>query len=543
MVPESAVTRPDREDVGPGGWPEVYRVLRDRAPESLTARDLETLADAAWWLSRVEESLAVRRKAHAAHVAAGDLRRAGYNAWMLATEYGFIGRPALAAGWLTKARRHLADQPECVEQGFLAFAEAGMTAEGGDLDGALRLTRHMVDLGVRCDSADVTAMGRLLEGQLLIAAGETSAGMALIDEVMCDVMEGATGDLATGWLYCLAVPICFELCDLARAVQWNAAAMDWCATLPAGTPFHGLCRVHHVELLSLGGAWEQASAEAARACHELMDYHPNMAGEAFYVAGELRRRRGDLDAAEQAFLTAHQLGRDPQPGLALLRLAQGRPDVAAAALASCLAGDAQGLLRRARLLAARTQVEVARGELAVAREAAHELETLASGSSTALLDALSLTAGGAVAVAAGETMVALERLRGARTLWLQLELPFEAAETRLLLAAAYRAAGDPGSADLEVQAARTVFERLGSAAGLRRADELLRPEPGPPGGLTVRQLDVLRLVAAGRTNRQIAAELVISEHTVSRHVENIYARLGVSSRAAAATFAHEHQLV
>lgn len=532
-----------RAEAGAGGWPEAYRRLRDRDPDALSASDLETLADAAWWLSRVEESLTVRRRAHAAFVVAGDARRAGYNAWMLATEYGFIRKQALAAGWLTKARRHLADQPECVEQGFLAFTEAELMAEAGDLDEALRLAQHVIGVGERCDSRDVAAMGRLLEGRLRIETGEVVEGLARLDDAMCDVMEGALSDLVTGWLYCLAVPICFELTDLRRAAQWNEAAIAWCATLPAGTPFHGLCRVHHVELLGLGGDWDEANAQATRACQELMDYHPSMAGESFYVAGELRRRRGDLAGAEEAFLTAHELGREPQPGLALLRVAQGRADSAAAALRSCLAGGDWGPLGRARLLAAQAEVSLALGEVAAAHAAAGDLEAMAATSGATLLEAVASTARGAVALADGDVPEALDRLRRARTLWLELELPYEAAQARVLLATACRAANDDDTAALELRAARSTFQRLGSTAGLRHVEQLLEIDAGLPAGLTPRQREVLQLVTAGKSNRAIAAELMISEHTVSRHLENIYTKLGVSSRAAAASYAHSHHLV
>lgn len=534
---EQADTRTDR-----GGWPEVYELLRDRDLDSLGPADLEALADAAWWLSRVEESLAVRRRAHAAYVAAGDTRRAGYHAWMLATEYGFIGKDALASGWLTKARRHLADEPECAEQGFLIFSEAERAAAAGNHDEALRLARRMTDVGLRCGSQDVVAMARVLEGTLLINAGETSTGLAWLDEAMCDAMAGTLSDLVTGWLYCLAVPVCYELSDIGRATAWNDAAMAWCATLPAGTPFHGLCRVHHVELLGLGGAWDEAGTEAERACRELMNYHPNMAGESFYVAGELRRRMGDLAGAEDAFLTAHELGRDPQPGLALVRLAQGRGEAAATALASCLAGGDWHGLARARLLAAQVEVTVAVGDVDTGRKATRHLEMMARESGTKLLDAVALEARGAVAVADGEVADALNRLRRARTLWLDLELPYEAAQARLLLAAACRAAGDHDTAELELRAARSAFARLGSAAGLHRVDELLGTSRDLPSGLTARQLEVLRLVAEGKSNRDIAAELVISTHTVSRHLDNIYTKLGVSTRAAAAAFAHTHDL-
>lgn len=528
------VARPD--------WPEEYQRLHGQDPDGLAAADLEALADASWWLCRVDESLAIRRLAHAAYVVDGDARSAGYNAWMLATEYGFIGKPALAAGWLTKARRDLADQADCPELGFLAFTDAERAAEAGDRDEALRLARHATDIGMRCDDRDVAAMGRVLEGQLLIDQGDVREGLGRLDEAMVDVIEGALSDLVTGWLYCLAVPICFQLPDLKRAADWNEAAMDWCVTLPANTPFHGLCRVHNAELLGLRGAWSTANDVADRACRELMAYHPSMAGESYYVAGELKRRQGDAAGAEEAFLTAHELGRDPQPGLALLRLAQGHGEAAAAALRSCLAGAGWGLLDRTRLLAALVEVALVVGDRDAAREAANELVTMDRPDGADLIEAYADTARGALALDEGDIAAALERIRLGRDRWLELGLPYETAEARVLLAAACRLAGDDDTADIELRAARSTFDRLGARDAVERVDELVLGEPAQPGGLTPRQIEVLRLVAAGRTNREIANELVISEHTVSRHLENIYAKLGVSSRAAATTFAHTHGL-
>lgn len=542
MAGDPATSQRIQDDVDRTRWPEVYRRLRSRDLDDLGAAELEVLADASWWLSRVEESLAVRRRAHASFVAAGDARRAGYNAWMLATEYGFIGKSVLAAGWLTKARRHLGDQDECAEQGFVAFTRAEVAAGRHEVDEALRLARHTIGIGLRCDSRDLVAMGRLLEGELLIRRGAVSDGLARLDDAMCDVMEGVLSELVTGWLYCLAVPICFQLPDLSRALEWNSAAMEWCAQLPAGTPFHGLCRVHHAELLGLSGALEEASRAAELASQELMDYHPNMAGESFYVVGELRRRRGDAAGAEAAFLTAHELGRDPQPGLALLRLSQRRADAAASALRSCLAGGHWGLLDRARLLAAQTEVALALDDLAMATGAADQLQAIADGSGATLLEAYATMACGAVAVACEDVPLSLERLRRARTLWLELRLPYEAAQARMLLAETCRVAGDDDTADIELRAARTAFAQLRATHDVARIDGLLAAGPVVPGGLTPRQLEVLRLVAEGKTNREIADELVISEHTVSRHLENIYAKLGVSSRTAATTFAHTHDL-
>jgi ATP/maltotriose-dependent transcriptional regulator MalT len=532
-----------RDAAARAAWAEAYELLHPCDDAGLEPEDFEALADAAWWLCRVEESLAARHKAYQAYVAADNARRAGYSAWMLSSEYHFLGKDAVSAGWLRRAQRHLRDEPECVEQGFVTFAEAEVAELQGDLDGALALARRMTEIGQRCGSRDLIAMGTQTQGRLLIAKGQLADGLAMLDEVMCDVTAGALSDLATGWIYCLAVAVCFDTADLRRATEWNEAAMAWCESLPAGTPFHGLCRVHRVELMGLRGAWDEASSESVRACDELMSYHPNMAGESFYVAGEIRRRMGDLAAAEQAFLQALDLGRDPQPGLALLRLSQGKTGAAAAALRSCLASNAWNPLARARLLAAQVEVALATGELEAARAAAGELDAIAGASGADLLEALAVTARGALHLADGEVGQSLDRLRRGRALWLELGLPYEAAQARMLLATASRAAGDDETARLELRAARSVFERLGSAADVRRVDECLVEGARLPHRLTQREVEVLRLVAAGKTNRDIAAELVVSQHTVARHLNNIFAKLGVSSRAAATAFAYTHDLV
>jgi DNA-binding NarL/FixJ family response regulator len=527
-----------------GAWAEVHSLLKDQEDELLEPGDLENLADAAWWLSRVDESLEVRRRAYAAFVATGDDRRAGYQAWMIGVEYGDIGQETRSAGWLGKARRHLDGLPECEEQGLLAFSEAQRAEAAGDLAEAGRLARHMIELGHRCDSPDVVAAGRLVEARLLVDAGDVQGGLAFLDELLVDLASGAVSDLLAGWVFCLAVPVCLEVPDLPRATAWNDAAMAWCDTMPAGTPFHGLCRAHHAELLGLGGAWDRAGAEAERACEELLAYQPALAAESFYVSGDLRRRLGDLTGAEEAFRRAHELGRDPQPGLALLRLAQGRADAAAAGLRACLTTGDWPRLERARLLAAEVEVALARDDRDTAVAAASELDRLSETSGAGLLEALAETSHGTVALAAERTAEALERLRRARTRWIELGVPYEAARTRVLLARAGRAAGDDEAAELELRAARATFERLGSLVDLRQVDDLLQRDGAPPsGGLTPRQLEVLRLVAVGLSTREIAAELTISEHTVSRHLENIYLRLGVSSRAAATAFAHTHGLV
>jgi DNA-binding CsgD family transcriptional regulator/tetratricopeptide (TPR) repeat protein len=526
-------------DAAPPAWTAIYERLHDRARDELTAAELEALADAAWWLCRVEESLAARQKAYDKYVAAGDERRAGYNAWMLSTEYGFTGRATASSGWLERAKRHAQAAPDCAERGFVLYGEAEAVERRGDSTTALELSERMIDIGMACDSRDVVAMGLQLQGRLLVADGNVEAGMARLDEAMCDVLAGDLSELVAGWVYCIAVAVCFETADLVRASEWNTAAMTWCATLPAGTPYRGICRVHRADLLGLGGELAQADTEAETACRELMAYHPNMAAEAYYVTGEIRRRRGDLAAAGEAFRRAHQLGREPQPGLALLRLAQGRAGEGLSGLQSSLATSAWPMVGRARLLAAVVDVALAAGDSESARAAAGELSAHEVHDAPLLLQAAAASASGAVRLADREFAAAVARLRRARSLWLELGLPYEVAQTRVRIAEASEGLGDADSARLELDAARDGFARLGAAAEVRRIDEMTgRGES--PGNLTKREIEVLQLIAGGKTNREIAADLVISQHTVGRHVNNIFVKLGVTSRSAATAFAFIH---
>ena len=370
---------------------------------------------------------------------------------------------------------------------------------------------------------------------MLIAAGDVPAGLARFDEALCLVLAGELSPMFTGWIYCLGMQSCMALAELGRVGEWTAAAMDWCDALPEGnSPFLGLCRIHRVELLSLHGSWEAATAEADRAAATV---YPTVAAEASYVLGDVHRRRGAYALAEQAYARAHELGRDPQPGRALLALARGRTDAAAAALALA---DAGSPLARTRLLAARVEVALALGDLGAARAAAVELDGLA-GAGTGYPRAAAATATGAVALASGDTAAALTALRAARTRWTELGMPYEAAQARMTIAAACRQAGDRDGSLMELRAARVAFARLGARPDERRAAVLAADRT--PGELTAREVEVLALVAGGRTNRDIATALGISEHTVARHLNNIFAKLDVTSRSAATAYAYTHHLV
>ncbi|MFI9148932.1 LuxR C-terminal-related transcriptional regulator [Streptomyces sp. NPDC053367] len=542
-----------RDAVARQAWGEAYRLLSG-TPAPLTPDDFAAYADAAWWTSRIDESIVARMKAYAGYAAAGDERRAGYCAWMLFYEHQLAGRTAVAAGWLRRARRHLSGEPECAEQCYLAWMEAEAAAARGAFDEAMAVARRMTGIARRCGSPDLYAMGVQAQAGVLLAEGRVGEGLDLLDDAMCAAMAGELSPFFTGWIYCLGLQRCMACVDLERAAEWTEAAMRWCAAMPAENNFRGLCRVHRVEVLELRGLWPRALEEARRTCGELLPYERWTAGGAYVLVGDIQRRRGEPAAAEEAYERAHELGRDPQPGLALLRLAQGRAEASATGLRLALAGQPPGeeRLRRSRLLAAQVEVSLALDRLDAARTAADELGGLARewqrrcGSRTTLLHAAAASAGGAVAYAAHDAERALPLLRHALALWLALRVPYEEAQTRMTLAAACRSAGDDEGARMELRTARGLFERLGAAPDARRAAALLGAFGGPgdrgPGGLTERELQVLRLIAAGRTNRSVAAELVISEHTVARHLNNIFAKLDVSSRAAATAYAYRHGL-
>ncbi|WP_426403543.1 LuxR C-terminal-related transcriptional regulator [Streptomyces sp. R-07] len=555
-------------------WAEAYGLLhaQDAHPSrALTADDLMTLADAAWWSGRVDESVTARLRAHAAYVAGGDHRGAGLASWWLSYEYEGLGRPAAASGWLHRSHHHLDDEPPCPEQCFLAWTDAEEAAGRGDRAAALAATRRMTRLAVRSGSPDLLALSRQAEASVLLADGRRTEAMALLDDAMCAVSAGELTGMFTGWLYCLVLTRCMEAADFGRAVEWTNAAMEWCAppwtgrptdadavpappeapaatalpmAVPSGeNPFRGVCRAHRVEVLDLLGAWGLAEAEARQACREVPVDCLESAAAAYYAAGDVQRRQGRLDEAAVSYAHAHELGRIPQPGLALLRLAQGRAEAAVAGVGlalACQSDPRHDVLGRARLLAARTEVALAVRDVRGAAGASTELAALAG--DVPLLRAMADTARGAVALAEARPEPALRLLRRALAGWLELRVPYEAAQVRMLLAAVDRTVGDEEAARLELGAARMVFERLGAVPDARRAAALLTRRR-LPGGLTAREAEVLGLVASGGTNKDVARALVISEHTVARHLNKIFAKLGVTSRASATAYAYAHNLL
>ena len=526
-------------------WADAYARLTaadHHAP--LEPEDLERLATAAYLTGRNDDSADIGARAHHEFLRRGEVERAVRCAFWVGYSLLERGEHARGGGWLARARRLLDDhQLDCVEQGYLLYPGALQALLGGDAATAGTGFDEVARIGDRFGDPDLVALSRLGLGATRLAEGATTVGVALLDEAMVAVEAGEVSPAVAGIVYCAVIESCQEIYDLRRAQQWTASLTRWCAAQPDLVPYHGQCLVHRSEIMALQGAWPDAMDEARRAAERLSapPGHP-AAGLAFYQQGELHRLRGELTRAEEAYRQASQWGRDPQPGLALLRLAQGELDTAAAAIRRVVE-EASDVVSRSRLLPAQVEIMLAAGDVPAAGTAATELTRLADGLGAPFLTAVAAHAQGAVLLAQGDPRAALAVLRGAWTAWQDLEVPYQAARVRVLIGLACRELGDQDGAEMELDAARWVFRQLGAAPDLVRVETLSQRAAAGSGGLTARELQVLRLVAAGATNKAIAADLFISERTVDRHMSNIYAKLGVSSRAAATAHAYQHGLI
>jgi DNA-binding NarL/FixJ family response regulator len=527
-------------------WGESHAALLAADRETaLEAADLERLAAAAKLLGHQAESLELRARAHQAWLAQGDEVRAAGVAASLATQLLLAGEQAQSSGWLARARRLLDDgRRDCVARGYLLLPQALQASMGGDPGASQGLFAEIAAIGERFGDRDLAMLGRMGEGRSLIRLGETARGMALLDEVMVAATADELSPQVVGEVYCAVIDACHDSYDLRRAQEWTAALVRWTTTQPDASPYRGSCLIHRAELLQFHGQWPDALGEAERACDCLAGppVHRSM-GSAWYRLAELHRLRGETAEAEEMYRKGSRWGRDPHPGLALLRLAQGKVDMAASAIRRVVA-EATDPRRRATDLAACAEIMLAAGDPGAARTAADELSGIAAARGAPFLLALGAQATGAVLLAEENPPAALATLREAARLWSELEAPYEAAQVRVLIGLAHRALGDEDTAAIELDAARHAFDGLGAASERRRVEALLGPADGEASRpLTAREVEVLRLVATGRTNRAIAQRLEISEKTVARHVSNIFTKLGLSTRAAATAYAWQHGLL
>ena len=457
-------------------WAEASALLRQAdAANGLDAEGLEMLADASWWLAQPDDSLAARERAYAAFVKAGDKRRAARVALRLGQDNGNKLAYAAAGAWLERATKLLEGDEDSAEFGYLLFVQVSVAHAALGADAAVALSRRANELGKRFGDRDLEAFGALGEGLTLIAYGDVAAGLARLDTATVAAVAGELTPFTTGWVYCGTIGACRDLADYRRASEWTEATTRWCERQSV-TGFPGICRVHRAEVIELHGSWAQAEQEARKACDELQRYQMSgNAGLGFYAIGHIRLRMGDLPAAEDAFRRAHELGVVPEPGLALVRLAEGDAAAAASSLRRALANELERS-GRARMLPAEVEVALAIGDRERARTASKELDGLAVTFGTVAMDAAASTARAAVQLADGDAVSAEKTIGSALRQWQALEIPYDAARARLVLAAALRAQGDEAAAKLELQAARSAFERLGARLDIRRASELLGDE-------------------------------------------------------------------
>ena len=514
-----------RESYHAETWAAAYEALSaaDRSVP-LEAGDLELLANAAYMVGRDTDYLGTLERAYRAHLDTDEplaaVRCAFWIGFCLARTRGETGR---ASGWLGRARRLLGER-DCVERGYVLLLEGG----AGE---AAAIAERFAD-------ADLFALAGRDRGHALIGTGDFEQGLRLLDEAMVAVTAGELSPIVAGIVYCGVILACQDAHEVSRAREWTVALTRWCERQPDLVAFTGRCLVDRAGILQLRGAWPEALAEARRAGERSRrGDNPAAAGEALYREGEIHRLQGELAAAEEAYREASRHGWEPQPGLALLRLAQGRTGAAAAAIRRVTTETAEPV-KRARLLPACVEILLAAGERRAAREACQELGSIAARREGGALPAMAAHARGLLDLEAGDPRAALVSLRHAGELWAQLDAPYDAARVRELVGLACRALGDEDSAGLELEAARAAYVRLGAAPDVVRLDS-----PARPAGLTERELEVLRHLAAGETNKAIAAELTLSGRTVDRHVSNIFAKLGVPSRAAATAYAYEHHLL
>lgn len=530
-----------REAFDRAAWSQACELYRDCA--DLEAADLESWGLAAFLTAQDEESDAARERAHAAYLAHGDGEGAARTAFWLGLSLVMRGEPARGGGWFGIMRQVSGEGFESSRWSGYELLNRGMTALfSGSHEESLGLLDRALGVAAQHDDVDLRLLSASGHGQALLALGRMAEGMQELDEVMVLGTSSRASPQAVGQVYCAVISVCRGCLDLGRGAEWTEVLARWCDAQPDLLPYRGQCLVHRSEVLQVRGRWDEAIVEAERVLGDARRGERDVAlGMALYQRAELHRVRGDDRRAEQGYREALAAGHDPQPGLALLRLAQGKAESALLSLQRAL-GETGVPFLRVRLLPALVEVALALDDLNAAEQAVRELDDAAVRLDSPYPRAIAATWSGALTIAEGRHQESLAALRSALADWAQLDAPYEAARCRVFLARACREVGDLETAELELDAARRAFTELGATRELAVLDGE-RPRPSAPAGLTPREVEVLRLVATGASNREIAAELVLSEKTVARHVANIFLKIGVSSRAAATAFAYDASLV
>ncbi|MGN6795751.1 MAG: response regulator transcription factor [Streptosporangiaceae bacterium] len=522
-------------------WLAAYSGMSDIAADELQADDFVRLATAAYLLGRRNDCVQALQRAYQINLDAKDKLAAIRSAFWLALVLLTSGEMAIGGGWVARSQRLLAEVGgDVVERGYVLIHAMYQHIFAGEFGAAYELAEQITDYGHRYRDPDLIAMGLCAQGRLLLYGGRVPDGLALLDESMVGVAAGEVSTIFAGNVYCTMIEGCQEIADFDRAARWTAALTTWCAEQPGLVPFTGQCAVHRGQIMRAQGAFAEALTEFDLAVQRyLAEETPGAAGLAMTERGDVLRILGKLSEAQESYERAVTFGHEPQPGLSLLWLAQGRAEAAAAAIRRLL-GEVGDPVHRSQVLPAAVEVQLAAGHSDEASDTAAELQSIAASFGCPSLHARANHAAALVALEADDPATALQLLRQALAVWKRLGWRYENARCRLQLGRTLRALSDAESAATELAAARHSFAELGAAPAEREVATLLTS--AYPSGLTAREVEVLRLVAAGNTNPEIAAQLFLSEKTVARHLSNIFAKLEVTSRTAAAAFAYEHHI-